>query len=710
MRRLLGICALAAGILVLFGLTRRDVASAFAAGRSESSETDAASSTQSSPTKAIVVTDGVSVRALALGAQFGTDLTNATEPDRVFMLATAPTSQVSRAGSATTVLSTVAGIGQVGSQGDGGPAVSAQLDLAGDSLSERSGVALASDGTLFIADSQNSTIRSVAGPSSSEPGIIRSVAGRWGPRQNVTITDPMGLAVDRAGNLYIADKDSGAVDVLSVSTGKLETLAQVVSPSSIAVTRDGAKVFVASPETGGVFAITTGTHAIASVAGLVAADKESAATCPLIESGAIVAAKAQGVCPAGLAVDGRANLFVSDANAGRILRVDAATGKLTVATSGLDVPGDIAFDSKGDLFVSEQGRSRLVELPQLGDPASAISLTVPPVFASPCPQVSDPFTFCNVPSGGASQQASFTLTNSSASTVTGLTVGFIPATSPGNFTVESNGCTATLGAGQSCQINVAFTPQTTGALTATLSVTDSNTADAATHSLAGTGDDYSLQLASGQQIETTIYQGGSAVFNGQVMPDGIFGGEGESVQLVCPTSSTMPENTSCVISPCTVAVTPGTPASFKITFVTSSTTSIAPVPSQSTGCTSYGPSPAMLAPRFRPPAGIGTFAPALSLALLSAVAMFLGWLSVPIQGRKRARAILAFAGLGVATFIGCHHGNSGITGPATPVGTTAMIATGRALDSNGNSLNTSRAMPQILLDVIQQPNGGGGFP
>jgi len=38
-----------------------------------------------------------------------------------------------------------------------------------------------------------------------------------------------------------------------------------------------------------------------------------------------------------------------------------------------------------------------------------------------------------------------------------------------------------------------------------------------------------------------------------------------------------------------------------------------------------------------------------------------------------------------------------------------MIATGKAMDANGNSLNTSRSMPQITLDVIAQSTGGG-FP
>jgi sugar lactone lactonase YvrE len=709
-RRLLGICALAAAILIVFGVACREPRLA-----------SAASPGQSSPAKAIVIAKGVATRALALDPYAGPDLTNAAAPNRVFALDNAAASQTTSAEPAT-ALTAIAGVGRAGSIGDGGAATVAQLDLAPDSLSERSGITVMSDGTIFIADSQNSTIRSVAGPASSEPGIIRSVVGRWAARQNVALSNPMGIAADRAGNLYIADHGAGAVDVLVAATGRLETLAQVVSPASIAVTLDGAKAFVASPETGGVFAITTSTHAITGVAGFTtnAAGGSSITSgpsaCPSIENGTIVAPKSQAICPAGLAVDGRGNLFIADANAGRILRVDAIANKTTVAASGLSTPGDIAFDSKGDLFISEQGLTRLIELPQLGDPASAISLTTPSVFAAPCPQLSNPFTFCNTPSGGTSQQATFTLTNTSGSAVTGVTVGFIPATTPGNFTVESNGCTTSLDKGQTCQINVAFTPETTGSLMGTLSVTDSNPADAATVSLAGTGDDYNLQLASGQQIELTIMQGETAVFNGQVVPDSVFGQDGESVQLTCPKASTMPSNTSCVIAPCQAAITPGTATPFTITFVTSSATSVAPVPPQNTGCTSYGPPPTSLVapePRSRDPLDGRRFPPPLLLATCAAFALFLGWLNATTEepaGRKSLPFTLAIAGFAVAVLMGCHHGKSNIIGPATTVGTTTMTFTGKALDANGNSLNTSRPMPQITLDVVAQPTGGGGFP
>ena len=272
------------------------------------------------------------------------------------------------AGCAASAMAVVAGVGQAGSLGDGGAAVSAQLDLAADSLVERSGIAVAPDGTIFIADTQNSTIRSIGAAASSEPGVIRSVAGRWAARQNIALGQPMGIAADRAGNLYIADYSAGAVDVLSAASGQLSTLAQVISPASIAVTPDGSEVFVASPATGAVFAITASTGSIAAVGGFAPAAAASASApgpCANVGSTTQSAVASLQVCPAGLAVDARGDLFVADASGGKIIRVDAKTEKTSAIASGLSVPGAIALDAKGDLFVAEQGASRVLVLPDV---------------------------------------------------------------------------------------------------------------------------------------------------------------------------------------------------------------------------------------------------------------------------------------------------------------------------------------------------------
>ncbi len=105
------------------------------------------------------------------------------------------------------VITTVAGIGLAGDSGDGGPATSAALDDPTD-------IALDSAGNLFIADSFNHRVRRV-GPD----GIIVTVAGTGepgasgeeGPATQAQLNLPLGVEVDSAGNLYIADGENHRV-------------------------------------------------------------------------------------------------------------------------------------------------------------------------------------------------------------------------------------------------------------------------------------------------------------------------------------------------------------------------------------------------------------------------------------------------------------------------------------------------------------------
>ena len=97
-------------------------------------------------------------------------------------------------------LTVVAGNGIKGYSGDGGAAVSA-------SLNGPRGLALDAAGVLYIADTHNYRIRRVSG------GIITTVAGGGdpigsgdgGPATSASLANPNGVAVDGAGNLYIAD-------------------------------------------------------------------------------------------------------------------------------------------------------------------------------------------------------------------------------------------------------------------------------------------------------------------------------------------------------------------------------------------------------------------------------------------------------------------------------------------------------------------------
>src|SRR5262249_44925499 len=102
------------------------------------------------------------------------------------------------------IISTVAGNGTFGYSGDGGPATSAQLNSA-------AGVALDGAGNLYIADFRNQRIRKV-----DAAGTITTVAGNGtsgysgdgGPAISAQLSFPGGVAVDSAGNLYIADQSN----------------------------------------------------------------------------------------------------------------------------------------------------------------------------------------------------------------------------------------------------------------------------------------------------------------------------------------------------------------------------------------------------------------------------------------------------------------------------------------------------------------------
>jgi uncharacterized protein (TIGR03437 family) len=122
--------------------------------------------------------------------------------------------------SASGVLTTVGGTGAVGSFGDGGFATAARLN-------NPLGIAVDKTGNLYIADTGNHKIRRIA-----VNGIITTVAGTGfagffgdgGLATSAQLNNPTGVAVDAAGNLYIADKTNFRIRMVS-ATGTITTIA-----------------------------------------------------------------------------------------------------------------------------------------------------------------------------------------------------------------------------------------------------------------------------------------------------------------------------------------------------------------------------------------------------------------------------------------------------------------------------------------------------
>src|SRR5208283_4568575 len=120
----------------------------------------------------------------------------------------------------TYTIYTVAGNGTLGYTGDNGPATSAEIHGP-------YAVATDSAGDLYIADSGNNVIRKVAN------GVITTVAGNGamgysgdnGPATSAQLDAPYGVAVDSAGDLYIADSANNVIRKVSASSGVITTFA-----------------------------------------------------------------------------------------------------------------------------------------------------------------------------------------------------------------------------------------------------------------------------------------------------------------------------------------------------------------------------------------------------------------------------------------------------------------------------------------------------
>ena len=108
------------------------------------------------------------------------------------------------------VITTIAGTGEGGFTGDGGPAIEARL-------LNPTGIAIAKDGSIVVADAGNNRIRRI-----SADGIIDTIAGTGSagysgdgrPALDAEINGPQGVAVDAEGNIYVAENQNAVVRVI----------------------------------------------------------------------------------------------------------------------------------------------------------------------------------------------------------------------------------------------------------------------------------------------------------------------------------------------------------------------------------------------------------------------------------------------------------------------------------------------------------------
>ncbi|MBK9731693.1 MAG: T9SS type A sorting domain-containing protein [Chitinophagaceae bacterium] len=122
----------------------------------------------------------------------------------------------------TGIITSVAGTGTAGSTGDGGPATAARLNYP-------AGIAVDVAGNIYIGDGGNNKVRKIT----LSTGIITTIAGTGtagfsgdlGAATAAKFNGPQGLAVDAAGNVYIADQGNNRIRKITAGTNIISTIA-----------------------------------------------------------------------------------------------------------------------------------------------------------------------------------------------------------------------------------------------------------------------------------------------------------------------------------------------------------------------------------------------------------------------------------------------------------------------------------------------------
>jgi len=279
----------------------------------------------------------------------------------------------------TGIIITLAGTGTGGFSGDNGPAADAQINGP-------SGIAFDKEGNIYFADECNARIRRI----DIKTRVITTVAGNGlqaysgdgGPAADASFIHPSGLAIDAAGNMYIADWGSNTIRKIDAVSGNIITIAGSGEPGSggdgglaklaklngvneVAVDNKG-NLYMTDSYNNRVRRIDLKTGIIYTVAG----------TGDMGYSGdGAIGTDAEVSGPTGVTTDTAGNVFFCDWGNSCVRRIDYSTGVITTVAgrgeaghSGDGGPAVLAYmskaegvavDAQGNLYIADDNNNRI---------------------------------------------------------------------------------------------------------------------------------------------------------------------------------------------------------------------------------------------------------------------------------------------------------------------------------------------------------------
>jgi sugar lactone lactonase YvrE len=267
------------------------------------------------------------------------------------------------------IVNTVAGNGIRGYSGDGGPATSAEVN-------QPNGLALDASGNLYFSDAGNNVVRMINGA-----GIINTVVGNGtagfsgdaGPATSATLNSPRGLGFDAKGNLYIADLLNARIRIvtgLGTSSPLINTYAGNGAKS---VSGDGGPALLAGlgvprgvlVNKGLLYITVAGPSRVRAVNMSTLVINSVAGSTNGYDGEGNPPLSAQFQAPTGLMADAKGDLLIVDTGNDRVRRVDAAQTSVTTIAGGFvgdnGSPTGACLNSPENIFMDASGNYWIAE-------------------------------------------------------------------------------------------------------------------------------------------------------------------------------------------------------------------------------------------------------------------------------------------------------------------------------------------------------------